>query len=172
MSVGFIRTEDSCIQFKMAAASLMRGFSRWEFVVLGRKTQAFNNINQKNNFWGTLGCLKDEISEFIEKKFLFEIVVVFWHLSIIHARGQKGTPTPLVVVASMESMNHRWILNFDGFTWTVQNTTIVSRRNMCDRKQDLQIITWAIDVLGNFCVLLRINLQNTTGLNVTASALC
>ena len=38
MSVGFIRTEDPCIQFKMAVASLMRGFSRWQFGVLGRKT--------------------------------------------------------------------------------------------------------------------------------------
>ena len=28
-SVGFIRTEDPCIQFKMAAVSFMRGFSRW-----------------------------------------------------------------------------------------------------------------------------------------------
>ena len=39
-----------CIQFKMAAASLMRGFSRWQFVVLGRKTQVFNTLNQNNNF--------------------------------------------------------------------------------------------------------------------------
>ena len=54
----FIRTEDPCIQFKMTAASLMRGFSRWQFMVLGRKTQVFNTVNQKNNFYGTLGCLK------------------------------------------------------------------------------------------------------------------
>ena len=49
-SVCFIRTEDPCMQFKMAAASLMPGFSRWQFVVLERKTQVFNAINQKNNF--------------------------------------------------------------------------------------------------------------------------
>ena len=45
ISVGFIRTE-----FKMAAGSLMRGFSRWQFVVLGRKTQVFNTVNHKSNF--------------------------------------------------------------------------------------------------------------------------
>ena len=39
LSVGFIRGEDPCMQFKMAAAFLMRGFSRWQFVVLGGKTQ-------------------------------------------------------------------------------------------------------------------------------------
>ena len=50
ISVGFIRTEDPCIQFKMAAGSLTRGFSRWQFVVLGRKTQVFNTVNHKNNF--------------------------------------------------------------------------------------------------------------------------
>ena len=43
-------TEDPCIQFKMAAGSLTRGFSRWQFVVLGRKTQVFNTVNYKNNF--------------------------------------------------------------------------------------------------------------------------
>ena len=47
ISVGSIRTEDPYIQFKMASASLMRGFSRWQFVVLGRKTQVFNTVNQK-----------------------------------------------------------------------------------------------------------------------------
>ena len=36
----------------------MREFSRWQFVVLGRKRQVFNTVNQKNNFQGTLGCLK------------------------------------------------------------------------------------------------------------------
>ena len=50
ISVGFIRTEDPCIQFKMAAGSLARGFSRWQFVVLGRKTQVFNTVNHKKNF--------------------------------------------------------------------------------------------------------------------------
>ena len=50
VSVGFSRTEDPCIQFKMAAAFPMRGFSRWQFVVLGRKTQVFNTVNQKDNF--------------------------------------------------------------------------------------------------------------------------
>ena len=50
LSVGFIRTEDPCMQFKMAAGSLMRGFSRRQFVVLGGKTQVFNTVNQKNNF--------------------------------------------------------------------------------------------------------------------------
>ena len=34
----------------MAAASLMREFSRWQFVVLGGKTQVFNTVNQKHNF--------------------------------------------------------------------------------------------------------------------------
>ena len=29
---------------------LMGGFSRWQFVVLGRKTQVFSTVNQKNNF--------------------------------------------------------------------------------------------------------------------------
>ena len=53
-------------------------------MVLGRKTQVFNTVNQKKNFSGTLGCLKKE-----------EISV----------------------------------------------RDFVSRRNMCDRKQDLQIIT-------------------------------
>ena len=37
-------------QFKMAAVSLMRGFSSLQFVVLGRKTQVFNTVNQKNDF--------------------------------------------------------------------------------------------------------------------------
>ena len=51
ISVGFILTDDPCIPaFKMAAVSFMRGFSRWQFVVLGRKTQVFNTVNQKNNF--------------------------------------------------------------------------------------------------------------------------
>ena len=89
ISVGFIRTED-CIQFKMAAASLMRGFSRWQFVVLGRIT-GFHYCKSKEQLLRNTRLLKKrEISEFIAKKFLFEIV---------------------------------------------------SRRNMCDRKQDLQIIT-------------------------------
>ena len=50
ISVGFIRKEDPCIHIKMAAVSFMRRFSRWQFVVLGRKTQVFNAVNQKNNF--------------------------------------------------------------------------------------------------------------------------
>ena len=48
ISVGFIRMEDPCIQFKMAAMYFMRGSSRWQFVVLGRKTQVFNTVNQNN----------------------------------------------------------------------------------------------------------------------------
>ena len=50
ISVGFIRTENPCIRFKMAAVYFMRGSSRWQFVVLGRKTQVYNTVNQKNNF--------------------------------------------------------------------------------------------------------------------------
>ena len=30
----------------MAAESLMPEFSRWQFVVLGRKTQVFNTVNE------------------------------------------------------------------------------------------------------------------------------
>ena len=50
ISVGFICMENPCIQFKMAAVSFMLGFSRWQFVVFGRKTQVFNAVNQKKNF--------------------------------------------------------------------------------------------------------------------------
>ena len=45
ISVGFISTEDPFIQFKMAAVSFIHGFSRWQFVVLGRKTQVFSTVN-------------------------------------------------------------------------------------------------------------------------------
>ena len=41
---------------------------------------------------------------------------------------------------------------------------------MCDRKQDLQIITRAVDVLGT-CVHWESTLQNTTGLNVNFTML-
>ena len=37
------------MQLKMAAASFMPGFSRWQFVVPERKRQVFNTVNQKDN---------------------------------------------------------------------------------------------------------------------------
>ena len=71
----------------MAATSLMREFSWCQFVVLGKQTQlVFKRTTSKEH----AAAKKEEISEFIAKKCLFEIV---------------------------------------------------SRRNMCDWKQDLQIIT-------------------------------
>ena len=57
---------------KMAAASLMREIFK-EAVCSFWKRQVFNTVNQKKNFLGTLEK-NEEISEFIVKKFLFEIL--------------------------------------------------------------------------------------------------
>ena len=43
-------------------------------MVLGRKRQVLNTVNQKNNYLGTLQKKNEEISEFIAKKFMFRIL--------------------------------------------------------------------------------------------------